>query len=102
MSETNGPFAIGVDIGGTFTAVVCVDAAGHMRLSKIPHDSPQPERRPTSLASPPVDSSMTFGSAGTNWATSGRRDLPLSWAAHDLGVNVKTNQYRAEGDQPGR
>src|SRR4051812_12721120 len=36
MSESAGPFSIGVDIGGTFTDVVCVDAAGHMRLSKIP------------------------------------------------------------------
>src|SRR4051812_9367480 len=36
MSASSGPFAIGVDIGGTFTDIVCVDAAGDMRLLKIP------------------------------------------------------------------
>jgi N-methylhydantoinase A/oxoprolinase/acetone carboxylase beta subunit len=36
MSASAGPFAIGVDIGGTFTDVVCVDRAGEMRLLKIP------------------------------------------------------------------
>src|SRR4051812_29480444 len=36
MNASVGPFAIGVDIGGTFTDVVCLDAAGHMRLLKLP------------------------------------------------------------------
>ena len=36
MNASAGPFAIGVDIGGTFTDVVCLDAAGHMRLLKLP------------------------------------------------------------------
>ena len=36
MSASAGPFAIGVDIGGTFTDVVCLDPAGHMRLLKLP------------------------------------------------------------------
>jgi N-methylhydantoinase A/oxoprolinase/acetone carboxylase beta subunit len=36
MGEAAGPFAIGVDIGGTFTDVVCLDAAGGMRLLKLP------------------------------------------------------------------
>src|SRR5690348_15445223 len=31
-----GPFEIGVDIGGTFTDVVCRDARGATRLVKIP------------------------------------------------------------------
>ena len=36
MNASAGPFAIGVDIGGTFTDVVCLDPAGHMRLLKLP------------------------------------------------------------------
>jgi N-methylhydantoinase A len=36
MSEPANAFAIGVDIGGTFTDVVCLDAAGRTRLLKIP------------------------------------------------------------------
>src|SRR6188768_786306 len=36
MNASAGLFAIGVDIGGTFTDVVCLDAAGHMRLLKLP------------------------------------------------------------------
>ena len=36
MNALAGPFAIGVDIGGTFTDVVCLDPAGHMRLLKLP------------------------------------------------------------------
>src|SRR5947209_2992969 len=31
-----GPVAIGIDIGGTFTDVVCRDASGGTRLVKIP------------------------------------------------------------------
>jgi N-methylhydantoinase A/oxoprolinase/acetone carboxylase beta subunit len=36
MAEAAGKFEIGVDIGGTFTDVVCRDAKGAMRLVKIP------------------------------------------------------------------
>jgi N-methylhydantoinase A/oxoprolinase/acetone carboxylase beta subunit len=36
MAETAGKFEIGVDIGGTFTDVVCRDGKGAMRLVKIP------------------------------------------------------------------
>src|SRR5689334_1036009 len=36
MNAQAGLFAIGVDIGGTFTDVVCLDAAGYMRLLKLP------------------------------------------------------------------
>ena len=36
MSASAGPYAIGIDIGGTFTDVVGVDPAGVMRLLKIP------------------------------------------------------------------
>ena len=34
--EAAGKFEIGVDIGGTFTDVVCRDDKGAMRLVKIP------------------------------------------------------------------
>ena len=36
MAEATGKFEIGVDIGGTFTDVVCRDGTGAMRLVKIP------------------------------------------------------------------
>ena len=36
MAEAAGKFEIGVDIGGTFTDVVCRDGKGAMRLVKIP------------------------------------------------------------------
>lgn len=36
MAAATGKFEIGVDIGGTFTDVVCRDGAGAMRLVKIP------------------------------------------------------------------
>src|SRR5215218_3153389 len=36
MAEAAGQFEIGVDIGGTFTDVVCRDGNGAMRLVKIP------------------------------------------------------------------
>ena len=36
MAEATGQFEIGVDIGGTFTDVVCRDGKGAMRLVKIP------------------------------------------------------------------
>jgi N-methylhydantoinase A/oxoprolinase/acetone carboxylase beta subunit len=36
MAEAAGHFEIGVDIGGTFTDVVCRDGTGAMRLVKIP------------------------------------------------------------------
>ena len=36
MAEAAGKFEIGVDIGGTFTDVVCRDSKGAMRLVKIP------------------------------------------------------------------
>ena len=36
MVEAAGQFEIGVDIGGTFTDVVCRDGTGAMRLVKIP------------------------------------------------------------------
>jgi len=36
MAELTGQFEIGVDIGGTFTDVVCRDDKGAMRLVKIP------------------------------------------------------------------
>ena len=36
MAEAAGKFEIGVDIGGTFTDVVCRDGKGTMRLVKIP------------------------------------------------------------------
>jgi len=36
MAEAAGKFEIGVDIGGTFTDVVCRDGTGAMRLVKIP------------------------------------------------------------------
>ena len=36
MVEAAGQFEIGVDIGGTFTDVVCRDGSGAMRLVKIP------------------------------------------------------------------
>src|ERR1044071_5071620 len=36
MVEVAGKFEIGVDIGGTFTDVVCRDGTGAMRLVKIP------------------------------------------------------------------
>ena len=36
MAEATGKFEIGVDIGGTFTDVVCRDGKGAMRLVKIP------------------------------------------------------------------
>src|SRR3954447_8831412 len=42
MNASAGPFAIGVDIGGTFTDVVCLDAAGHLRLLKLPTTSRNP------------------------------------------------------------
>lgn len=34
--------AIGIDIGGTFTDVVARDAAGHMRIAKVPSTRPDP------------------------------------------------------------
>src|SRR5258708_33679503 len=36
MVGAAGKFEIGVDIGGTFTDVVCRDGSGAMRLVKIP------------------------------------------------------------------
>ena len=45
MVEAAGKFEIGVDIGGTFTDVVCRDGTGTMRLVKIPTTRAQSERR---------------------------------------------------------
>src|SRR3954454_11502516 len=42
MNASSGPFAIGVDIGGTFTDVVCVGADGNIRLLKLPTTSRDP------------------------------------------------------------
>jgi len=36
MNSNDSSLAVAVDIGGTFTDVVCLDAAGHLRLLKIP------------------------------------------------------------------
>src|SRR5579884_1307139 len=36
MTAPDVPVAIGIDIGGTFTDLVCIDAAGGTRLLKIP------------------------------------------------------------------
>src|ERR1041384_196773 len=43
MVEASGKFEIGVDIGGTFTDVVCRDDKGTMRLVK----TPPPRRDPS-------------------------------------------------------
>jgi N-methylhydantoinase A/oxoprolinase/acetone carboxylase beta subunit len=42
MTAPPGPYSIGVDIGGTFTDIVCVDAAGDTRLLKLPTTSRDP------------------------------------------------------------
>ena len=45
MNASAGPFAIGVDIGGTFTDVVCLDAGGPYAAVEDPDDAAQSERR---------------------------------------------------------
>ena len=45
MNASAGPFAIGVDIGGTFTDVVCLDAGRPYAAVETPDDAARPERR---------------------------------------------------------
>ncbi|HEX3952424.1 MAG TPA: hydantoinase/oxoprolinase family protein [Stellaceae bacterium] len=75
-SSAANPVAIGVDIGGTFTDVVCLDAAGGTRLLKIP----------TTRSNPSAGVKTALNHLETEWGVA-----PRAIARFVHGTTVATN-----------
>ena len=89
MAEATGKFEIGVDIGGTFTDVVCRDGTAAMRLREDPDDA-RATRAPASQARSDY--------MQREWGVSPRRDRPLR-ARHD-GRHQRRARAQGRADRP--